>query len=217
MTELKDVLTPLVTLAGVWLGARFTLRNELSKKALEIRTARLESIAEECNDALTGFLNYAGAMLHLTEIEFRMLSEKAGPDAPATSLRLSAEELTWRTVSLEDGRWAPDPAKMRHCRHQLTFHHPNHARHWEATVQPAVNTLNEFLAVSMPGESIRDIKEVSRSALDEAVFRRSLTRQLQEISVFQAALTDALSGESVALTRPSPPLAARFRSLLHWR
>lgn len=38
MTELKDVLTPLVTLAGVWLGARFTLRNELSKKALEIRT-----------------------------------------------------------------------------------------------------------------------------------------------------------------------------------
>lgn len=61
------------------------------------------------------------------------------------------------------------------------------------------------------------MKEVSRSALDEAVFRRSLTRQLQEISVFQAALTDALSGEFVALTRPSPPLAARLRSLLRWR
>ncbi|MEG3126729.1 hypothetical protein SC171_16955 [Pantoea cypripedii] len=30
--DLKDVLTPLVTLAGVWLAARFTLRNEISKK-----------------------------------------------------------------------------------------------------------------------------------------------------------------------------------------
>lgn len=78
MTELKDVLTPLVTLAGVWLGARFTLRNELNKKALKIRTSRLESIAEDCNDTLNGFLNYAGAMLHQTEIGFRMLREQAG-------------------------------------------------------------------------------------------------------------------------------------------
>lgn len=39
---------------------------------------------------------------------------------------------------------------MRRCRHQLAFHHPDHARRWEATVQPAVNTLNAFLVVSMP-------------------------------------------------------------------
>lgn len=30
--DFKDVITPLVTLAGVWLAARFTLRNEVQKK-----------------------------------------------------------------------------------------------------------------------------------------------------------------------------------------
>lgn len=63
--DLKDVLTPLVTLAGVWLAARFTLRNEVQKKALEIRTARLESIAADCSDSLTGIRNYVGSSLHL--------------------------------------------------------------------------------------------------------------------------------------------------------
>ncbi|BCQ42404.1 hypothetical protein ERHA54_50070 (plasmid) [Erwinia rhapontici] len=42
------IITPLVTLAGVWLGARYTLRNEIIKKSIELRAGRIEQLAAEC-------------------------------------------------------------------------------------------------------------------------------------------------------------------------
>lgn len=212
MTELKDVITPLVTLAGVWLGARFTLRNELSKKALEIRTARLESIAAECSEVLTGIRNYGGTLMHVLEMDFRLLTEKVGPGLPLTSYRLSVQDLNARAAELDGSARGLDHAKMRSCRHLLMFHHPEEAVRWEATVLPMLRTLNDFLMVTMPGEPIRDMKGVSRNAAEELTLRTTLSGQLAEVARFQVELTESLSAGFIALTRPAPSLAVRCRA-----
>ncbi|MDF7662769.1 hypothetical protein PUG81_27760 [Erwiniaceae bacterium L1_54_6] len=208
--DLKDVLTPLVTLAGVWLAARFTLRNEISKKALEIRTARLESIAGECSDMLTGILNYAGSLSHLVGFHFRMKGEKAGAELVPSALQIPVSELGEWVKGLDEGNRALNPEKLRHCRHLLAFHRPAEARRWDEVVSPLLTTLNDFMLISMPGEPMRDMKGVTRSGLDALKFEESVSRQLPDIGTFQKELTALLSAEFVALTRPVPSLPEQF-------
>ncbi|MCT8156587.1 hypothetical protein H0Z14_27110, partial [Klebsiella aerogenes] len=50
--EWKEIITPVATLTAVWLGARFTLRNELRKKTLEIQSEKLELLFTECSNVL---------------------------------------------------------------------------------------------------------------------------------------------------------------------
>jgi len=199
----KDVLTPLVTLAGVWLAAHFTLRNEVQKKALEIRTARLESIAADCSDALTGIRNYVGSSLHLIEMAFRLKGEQPGAAASPAGLRLSVEELNNRVAIAQDSNRMPDIVKIRHCRHQLAFHRPDEARRWEETVSPLLQTLNDFLMITMPGDPVRDMKNTTRSAEDELRLRQTVHGQLLELKRFQDALTARLSAEFISLTQPA--------------
>ncbi|WP_413676633.1 hypothetical protein [Pantoea dispersa] len=213
--ELKDVLTPLVTLAGVWLAARFTLRNEVQKKALEIRTARLESIAAECSDALTGLRNYAGSAMHIIEMVFRMKAEQISSAATLAELRISVEELGNHVSVTEGSNRALNTAKIRHCRHLLAFHRPTEACRWDETVFPLLDTLNDFLMITMPGEPVRDMKNVMRSADDELAFRQTLYEQLLEVKQFQKDLTASLSEEFISLTQPAPVSAAD--RLRRWR
>ncbi|MCG7368529.1 hypothetical protein MHZ90_20755 [Pantoea sp. ACRSH] len=216
--DLKDVLTPLVTLAGVWLAARFTLRNEVQKKALEIRTARLESIAGDCNEALTGIRNYAGTSLHLIEMAFRQKGEQPGAPTALSELRISVEELGNQALLPQDGNRMPDIVKIRHCWHQLAFHRPDEARRWKKTVSPLLQTLNDFLMITMPGEPVRDMKNVTRSAEDELRFRQAVHNQLLALEHFQDALTARLSAEFTALTQPwAFSVRARLRRLLPGR
>ncbi|WP_312839661.1 hypothetical protein [Pantoea piersonii] len=202
----------------MWLAARFTLRNEVQKKALEIRTARLESIAADCNEALTGIRNYAGTSLHLIEMAFIQKGEQPGAPTALSELRISVEELGNQALLTQDGNRMPDIVKIRHCRHQLAFHRPDEARRWKETVSPLLRTLNDFLMITMPGEPVRDMKNVTRSAEDELRFRQAVHNQLLALKHFQDALTATLSAEFTALTQPDAfSVRARLRRLLAGR
>ncbi|MDE1186169.1 MAG: hypothetical protein PW844_06785 [Pantoea sp.] len=201
--DLKDVLTPLVTLA-----ARFTLRNEISKKALEIRTARLESIAAECSDVLTELLNYAGTVAHQVEIQFRMAGEAYGMEMTPSDLRIPVSALDhW----IDESNRTVDPARLRHCRHQLAFHRPDEVLRWDQVVLPLIGTLNDFMMISMPGEPMRDMKGMTRNGIEALEFRKTVNEQMLDVGQFRKALTALLlSAEFVPLTRPSPSLAGQF-------
>jgi hypothetical protein len=198
--DLKDVLTPLVTLAGVWLAARFTLRNEISKKALEIPTARLESIAADCSDVLTELRNYAGTVVHLVEIKFRMAAEASGMEMKPSALCIPVSDLgQWA----DESNRAVDPARLRHCRHQLAFHRPDEVLRWDQVLVPLIGTLNDFMLIPMPGEPMRDMKGMTRHGIEALECRKSVNEQLLDVRQFRKNLTALLSAEFVALTRPA--------------
>ena len=213
--DFKDVITPLVTLAGVWLAARFTLRNEVQKKALEIRTARLESIAADCSDALTGIRNYAGTVTHLIEMAFRIKGQQTGARTALSELRISVEELSNQALVTQGSGRALDITKIRYCRHLLAFHRPDEDRRWDDIVTPLLDTLNEFLMITMPGEPVRDMQDVARSAEDELAFRITINKRLLNVKEFQKELSARLSAEFVSLTLAAPvSIAERLR---RWR
>lgn len=67
--EIKDLLTPAITVLGVFLTARFALRNEHRKKALEIETTQLESLSVLYSGLLITLLSTAA---HLRSSSMQM-------------------------------------------------------------------------------------------------------------------------------------------------
>ncbi|EPW2085715.1 hypothetical protein ACWGTQ_004987, partial [Klebsiella pneumoniae] len=48
----KDLITPIVTVTAVWLGAKLALSNDMRKKVLELETTKLERLAFECDSCV---------------------------------------------------------------------------------------------------------------------------------------------------------------------
>ncbi len=67
MYKYKDLITPVVTISGVWIGARLALHNEIRKKTLELEAERLVPMAEECDiylRNLNGYCMRVARLLH---------------------------------------------------------------------------------------------------------------------------------------------------------
>lgn len=74
--EWKEIITPVATLTAVWLGARFTLRNEL-RKTLEIQSEKLELLFTECSNVLKDINRVSLAVLHTLD-DFIPTTESEG-------------------------------------------------------------------------------------------------------------------------------------------
>ncbi|MCR4458603.1 hypothetical protein [Pseudescherichia sp. L3] len=63
----KELISPVVTVTAVWLGARLALSNDIRKKTLELETVRLERLVLECDSCLRNLNLYCmnvGKLLH---------------------------------------------------------------------------------------------------------------------------------------------------------
>ncbi|MCB5950438.1 hypothetical protein [Enterobacter sp. TCD1-1] len=79
--EWKEIITPVVTLTAVWLGARFTQRNELRKKMLEIQSEKLEQLFTECSNVLNDINRVSLTVLHTLDYFIPTAeSERSVPD-----------------------------------------------------------------------------------------------------------------------------------------
>ncbi|GAR08954.1 hypothetical protein [Salmonella enterica] len=74
--EWKEIITPVATLTAVWLGARFTLRNELRKKTLEIQSEKLELLFTECSNVLKDINRVSLTVLHTLDDLYLLLNRK---------------------------------------------------------------------------------------------------------------------------------------------
>ncbi|HGL4621720.1 TPA: hypothetical protein ACKFAD_004120 [Citrobacter koseri] len=72
----KEIITPVATLTAVWLGARFTLRNELRKKTLEIQSEKLELLFTECSNVLKDINRVSLTVLHTLDDLYLLLNRK---------------------------------------------------------------------------------------------------------------------------------------------
>lgn len=118
------IITPLVTLAGVWLGARYTLRNEIIKKSIELRAGRIEQLAAECEECLTGLINHEGMLASMPDSEFTIVRTLNSPGKGVVG------ELNELTTRLEGSPWKLDADRLSQCRQKLTFHHSDDLYLW---------------------------------------------------------------------------------------
>lgn len=144
-----------------------------------------------------------------------MKGEQTVEQTTLSELRISVEELSNQALITQGGGRALDITKIRSCRHLLAFHRPDENRRWVDIVTPLLDTLNEFLMITMPGEPVRDMQGVARSAEDELALQITINKQQLNVKEFQKELTARLSAEFVSLTLAAPvSIAERLR---RWR
>lgn len=151
--ELHDLMTPVFTLVGVWMAARFTLRNEISKKSLEIRASRMEQLAAECDECLTGLINPVGMLASMLESEFTVVCTLNRPKKGVVAV----SELN-KLIAMPDGsKWQLNADKLSQCRQKLSFHRSGDLHLWTGTVGATLKQINQFFMVTLPGEPVRDM------------------------------------------------------------
>lgn len=196
LMEMTVFITPAITLAGVWLGARYTLRNEIMKKSLEIRTSRIETLAAECDECLAGLADYVGAVASCLDSELtvvRTLKRLTGGS-------IAVSELNTLTTMFDSGPWKPEADRLRRCRQNLAFHRPDDLRLWSETVVNTRKRINDFLMITQPGEPVRDMRGIDRSEEEIRAFIRQLQQAVRDIDAFREALSSDLAQEFRQLT-----------------
>lgn len=199
--ELNIILTPLVTLAGVWLGARYALRNEIIKKSIEIRASRIEQLAAECDDCLTGLINHAGMIASRVDSEFTVVSTLR------RSLQgtVTVSELNRLFEPLDGSPWKLNADQLSKCRQKLSFHRPADLHLWTAAVGETLTHMYQFFMITMPGEEVRDMGGVERTEEDAMAFVRQLRLSLREITVLKKTLSENMALDFHRLTQPAEP------------
>jgi len=207
------IITPLVTLAGVWLGARYTLRNEIIKKSIELRAGRIEQLAAECEECLTGLINHVGMLASMLDSEFTIVRTLNSPRKGVVAVG----ELNELATRLEGSPWKLDADRLSQCRQKLAFHRSDDLYLWAGTVGKALKDINQFFMVTMPGEQVRDMRSVERTEEEALAFARQLRLYVREIDSLRNTLSDSLAGEYHQLTRPAEPATLRrcFRSAVN--
>lgn len=206
--ELKDLITPLVTLTGVWLAARFTLRNEISKKALEIRTSRLETLSSECTQALYNVSNYLNTLCMIVESKYMLLHERY-PQLSESELQVPAIELARWKDELDDSDRKLKTELLDSCRSQLSFHHPHERIQWEYHVTMPLVALENFFFITSPTGALVDMKGKSRSKAEALAITADIKHRANEQLGYVQQMTRRFADEFYQLTQPQKTLTLK--------
>lgn len=193
--EIKDVLTPLVTLAAVWLGANFTLRNELRKKELEIKAAHLEKLSENCDSTLFHLINYAGSIAAMLDVHMSLT-----PGSEPLRINVLNDLLT----QIDDSPRGLDQEKMRWCRHGLEFHRESEWERWKNVVMPLKDRIYDFFMITTPGEENRTMLDKSRTRTETLEFTTELRARIKDIEALRKEVVSAMANDFRRLTQPTP-------------
>lgn len=70
-------------------------------------------------------------------------------------------------------------------------------------MSPLLDTINNFLMITMPGDVAYDLKDATRNGLEALEFEEKMRSQLLEVELFQRELTTVLAAEFITLTNPA--------------
>lgn len=191
----KDVITPLVTLAAVWLAANFTLRNELRKKELEIKAAHLEKLSENCDRALLHLINYAGSIASMLDAHALLT-----PGNEPFRINMLNDLLT----QIDDSPRGLDLEKMQLCRHGLEFHRENEWKRWNGVVPSLKERVYDFFMITTPGDENLMMLDKSRTRAEIAEFTADLRSQIKDIDVQRKEIVSAMANDFRLLTQHAP-------------
>ncbi|ATM85547.1 MULTISPECIES: hypothetical protein [Yersinia] len=193
--DFKDVITPLATLAAVWLAANFTLRNELRKKELEIKAAHLEKLSENCDSTLIHLINYAGSIASMLDAHMHFT-----PGNEPFRVHFLNDLLT----QIDDSPRGLDLEKMHWCRHGLEFHRENEWKRWSEVVPSLKDRIYDFFMVTTPGDENLVMLDKSRTRAEIAEFTADLRVRIKDIDVQRKEIVSAMANDFRLLTQSAP-------------
>ncbi|RYC42894.1 hypothetical protein [Pectobacterium zantedeschiae] len=200
--EIKDILTPLATISAVWVAARFTLRNELRKKELELKAAHLEKLSENCDSALIAFMEHAGRLASLIDIKLMLLRE-SNPSSKKPEIKISVADLNEWLTEFERIQQPIDHEKLRWCRHGLEFHREHEWKRWRDSVGLLQREMYDFFLITNPGEENRDIKGQYRTREEINKFSARLRKHVAEMETVRKDIVSAMANDFRLLTQPA--------------
>lgn len=192
----KDLISPVVTVTAVWLGARLALNNDIRKKALELEAERLERLAVECHSAVSNLNKYC---LRLWGI-LHDLSDGYSRQITAADLSRCLED------SAKAGAFI-DIEAAHQFQNTLELHRQADFEEWKERVIPLLNLIHALLPA--PSLATADCtEELSRmygSPEHIKTYNDRLAELAGPLSVYRQELFARIARDYRTLLHPASP------------
>ncbi|MFH2360407.1 hypothetical protein [Klebsiella sp. KE9767] len=192
----KELITPIVTVMTVWLGAKFALSNEVRKTELDLETKRLERLALECNSSLNNLHKYC---LRVTKI-LEDLSEKY-------TKRITLANVTECLKKSAEAGTSFDIEAAQQFQNTLELHRQADFEEWKKLILPLLKHLSEMLASpSLANDDSSE--ELSRQYLEPEVvknYNQKLAELAAKLPSYRCQLFGRISDDYQALMHPASP------------
>ncbi|WNK51611.1 hypothetical protein RM153_24050 (plasmid) [Pantoea agglomerans] len=215
--EIKDLLTPCVTVLAVFLAAHFALRNEHKKKALEIETAQIERTAALVHHSLDNFAQYTGALAAIVDISTTMIVENQHPNNHER-ITINFEELhRWIAQIENDPEYGLNRKDLQQAAHGLRFHREANWNRWSNVVPLVHREIYDFFMITTPGKENIDVKDRFRTVEEARIFATTLRDRTTDLILLKEQLLSSMKADFKKLLQPKESLT--FCSLLNgfWR
>ncbi|WNK42625.1 hypothetical protein [Pantoea agglomerans] len=211
--EIKDLLTPCVTVLAVFLAAHFALRNEHKKKALEIETAQIERISALVDRSLDNFVQYTGALAGIVDISTTIMVERQHPDN-RERITMHIEQLqSWIAEIENDPEYGLNRKDLRQAAHGLKFHKEANWNRWSNVVPLVHREINGFFMITTPGNENIDVKDRFRTVEEARIFATTMRDRTTELIILKEQLLGSMKADFQKLLQPKESLT--FCSLLN--
>ncbi|ELW2864729.1 hypothetical protein QMI71_003027 [Salmonella enterica] len=131
----KDLITPVVTVTAVWLGAKLALSNDMRKKVLELKTTRLERLALECDSCVNN--------MHMNCMRiYKIIEDLSGE----YTRRITLAEVTLCLKKSADAGTVIDIKAGQQFQNTLEIHRQADFEEWKMLILPLLQHLNKVLA-----------------------------------------------------------------------
>lgn len=210
--EIKDLFTPAITVLGVFLTARFALRNEHRKKALEIETSQLERLSSLVLQSLDNIAQFAGALAGLIDAKITIMTEQIPPPGRDSAVIPVAELQRWIEQLDADPAWGLNRSDLQKASHGLRFHRETDWARWQQTVKPLHREIYAFFMITTPGEENIERMNGVRTAAEAREFAQTLRTRVRELHNLQETLLTSMKNDFSQLLRPEQ--TATFCSLM---
>ncbi|MBA4823504.1 hypothetical protein H2241_21445 [Pantoea ananatis] len=209
---IKDLLPAAIAVFSVFLTARFALRNEHRKKALEIETTQLESLSALVLRSLDNVAQYTAALAVLVDAKRTIMTEQL-PSASRDSAVIPVAELQkWKDQLDADPAWGLYLSDLQKASHGLRFHRGADWARWQQTVPQLQREIYAFFMITTPGEENIERRNGVRTAAEARDFAEAMRTRVRELQSLQETLLTSMKNDFSQLLRPEQ--TATFCSLM---
>lgn len=192
----KDLITPLVTVTVVWLGARLALSNDMRKKVLELEITRLERLALECDSSLNNLHKYCG------RVE-RILEDLSG----GYTRRITLADVTQCLKKSAEAGTVIDIKAAQQFQNTLELHRQADFEEWKALILPLLVHLNTVLASPSlaTDDSTEELSHLYWRPEQVKSYNEELAVLADPLPSYRQKLFERIAGDYQALLHPASP------------
>ncbi|HHD7442517.1 TPA: hypothetical protein ACOVFI_001561 [Citrobacter braakii] len=192
----KELITPIVTVTAVWLGAKLALSNDMRKKVLKLETKRLERMALECDICVKN--------LHK---ECMIIYKIIDDLSVGYTKRITLAEVTQCRKKLGEAGTVFDIKDGQQFQNTLELHRQADFEEWKTLILPLLLHINDILA--SPSLANDDCTEELSRLYWEPEQAKNYNEKLASLAGplpgYRKELFKRIADDYQALLHPAPP------------